>query len=86
MLQSAEGVYRQGKIELREVPGNIRDDTPVIVTFLDPGLIDLRSRGIDEAQASELRARLAPFAADWDAPEMDIYNDYDPAKAANEAR
>lgn len=81
MLKSVEGIYRDGKIELREVPGNVCDETRVIVTFLEPGPIDLQARGIDEAQAAELRARLATFAEDWDSPEMDIYNDYDAAKA-----
>lgn len=81
MLRSIEGVYRNGKIELEEVPGNIRDDTRVIVTFLESHSIDLGTRGIDKAQAAELRTQLARFAEDWDSPEMDIYNDYDAAKA-----
>ena len=45
------------------------------------GEIDLRQRGVDEAQAAELRARLAAFAEEWDSPEMDVYNNYDAAKA-----
>ena len=81
MLKSIEGIYRNGKIELVEAPGDVRDETHVIVTFLEPRSIDLRARGIDEAQAAELRARLATFAEDWDSPEMDIYDDYDAAKA-----
>ncbi len=44
-------------------------------------IIDLRTRGIDEAQAADLRARLATFAEDWNSPEMDIYDNYDAAKA-----
>ncbi len=74
MLTSVEGVYRHGKIELGKLPANVRDETRVIVTFLEPGPIDLRARGIDEAQAAELRARLASFAEEWDSPEMDIYD------------
>lgn len=81
MLKSIEGVYRNGKIELLEPPGDVRDEMHVIVTFLDHKLIDLRARGIDESHAAELRARLATFAEDWDSPEMDIYNDYDATKA-----
>ena len=81
MLRSVEGVYRDGKIELAELPGDVRDETGVIVTFLDSGHVDLRARGIDEAHAAELRARLATFAEDWDSPEMDLYDDYDAAKA-----
>ena len=81
MLTTVEGVYRGGKIELAEVPGGVRDETRVIVTFLESGQVDLRARGIDETHAADLRARLAPFAEDWDSPEMDLYDDYDAAKA-----
>ena len=81
MLKSVEGVYRKGQIELVEVPGEVRDETRVIVTFLQSGAIDLRARGIDEAQAAELRAHLAAFAEDWNSPEMDVYDDYDAARA-----
>ena len=41
--------------------------------------VDLRSRGIGEAQAQDLRARLKTFSADWDRPEASIY-DEDPAR------
>jgi flagellar motility protein MotE (MotC chaperone) len=41
--------------------------------------VDLRSRGINEAQAGDLRARLRTFAEDWDRPEAAIY-DEDPAR------
>ena len=81
MLRSVEGVYRDGKIELAELPRDVRDETRVIVTFLDSSDVDLRARGIDEAHAAELRARLATFAEDWDSPEMNLYDDYDAAKA-----
>ena len=81
MLKSVAGVYRDGKIELAEAPGNVPEETRVIVTFLESGPIDLRMRGIDEAQAADLRARLKTFAEDWDSPEMDVYDNYDAAKA-----
>ena len=81
MIKSIEGTYRNGKIELAQPPTDVRDGTHVIVTFLEPGPIDLRVRGIDEAHAADLRARLATFAEDWDSPEMDIYDEYDAAKA-----
>lgn len=80
MLTAIQGIYRDGKIQLKEIPSNVADDTPVIVTFLTSGNIDLVARGIDEAQAADLRARLATFAEDWDSPEMDIYDNYDAAK------
>jgi hypothetical protein len=81
MLTSVEGVYRNGKIELNELPGSIEDETRVIVTFLSVSSLDLRARGIDEAHAEELRTRLRTFVEDWDSPEMDIYDNYDAAKA-----
>jgi hypothetical protein len=41
--------------------------------------VDLRSRGISEVQARDLRARLKTFAEDWERPEAAIY-DEDPAR------
>ena len=35
--------------------------------------VDLRSRGITEAQARDLRARLKTFVEDWERPEAAIY-------------
>lgn len=81
MLKSVAGMYRDGKIELAEVPVNVPNETNVIVTFLESGPIDLQARGIDEAQAADLRARLKTFAEDWGSPEMNVYDDYDAAKA-----
>lgn len=81
MLASVEGVYRDGKIELTEIPKEIVQGTPVIVTFLASGFVDLREQGINEQMAAELRSRLTTFAEDWDDPEMDIYDNYESAKA-----
>ena len=81
MLNSIEGIYRKGRIELKEAPPGVQDDTPVIVTFLRSGRTDLRERGINEATAAELRSRLSTFAEDWDSPEMDVYNEYDTFKS-----
>ena len=81
MMTSVEGIYRHGKVELAEAPKHVGDETPVIVTFLNGGPVDLRERGIDENQAAELRARLAAFAEDWESPEMDAYDNYDAAKS-----
>lgn len=36
--------------------------------------VDLRARGMDEAKATDLRARLKTFAEDWDRPEMGVYD------------
>lgn len=86
MLTTIQGTYRAGKIELVEVPPGIPEDTPVIITFLEAIYLDLPSRGIDEEQAADLRGRLATFAEEWDSPEMDIYNNYDLAKANLQTR
>ena len=74
MLRSVEGIYRDGKVELFEAPEGV-EETHVIVTFLSPKrVIDLRERGIDEAQAAQLRGQFATFAEDWERPEMDDYD------------
>ena len=73
MLKSIEGIYRDGKIELLELPPS-NAQGKVIVTFLESGPIDLAARGIDESQAAELRHRLQTMAEDWNHPEMDAYD------------
>jgi len=78
MVKSVEGVYRNGKVELLE-PLTEAEGSRVIVTWVRPaGIIDLRQRGIDQAHAAELRSRLAPFAEDWDRPEMAAYDELPP--------
>jgi len=81
MLKSVEGVYRDGKIELTEFPEDVRNDTRVIVTFLETGHIDRRARGIDQTQAAALRAPLGTFAEEWNSPDLALYDNYDAAKA-----
>ncbi|KHD08478.1 hypothetical protein PN36_16355 [Candidatus Thiomargarita nelsonii] len=81
MLRSIEGVYRGGQIKLAEIPRDVHEETYVIITFLESSQIDLRTRGIDKAQAIDLRARLATFAEDWESPEMNIYDNYDISKS-----
>ena len=74
MLKSVEGIYRHGKVELLEPPGEL-EDSRVIVTFLPAhGTTDLSARGIDETQAADLRHRLRAFSEDWDRPEMGAYD------------
>lgn len=74
MLKSVEGVYRDGKVELRE-PAPDDAEGRVIVTFLKRGKGEsLADRGIDERQAGDLRARLRTFTEDWERPEMDVYD------------
>jgi hypothetical protein len=77
-MLTVEGTYKNGKVELVETPPQV-NQSRVLVTFLETSGVDLRARGIDEAQAAELRARLKTFAEDWERPEADIY-DQDPAR------
>jgi hypothetical protein len=78
MVKSVEGICRNGKVELTE-PLAEAEGSRVIVTWVRPAEpIDLRKRGIDEAQAADLRHRLAPFAEDWDRPEMAAYDEPPP--------
>ena len=81
MLKSIEGVYRNGAVELKEKPEGVDEGMSVIVTFLDARKITLQSRGIDEQQAADLRARLKTFAEEWQSPEMDVYDNYDANKS-----
>ena len=76
MLKSVEGTYREGRIQLAEVPTDIPEEGRVIVTFLDANAIDLQERGINREQSAKLRDCLATFAEDWDSDEMKIYDDY----------
>ena len=70
---TVEGNYKDGKVQLSQKPDRIRQ-ARVLVTFLPPREVDLRSRGIGKAQAADLRARLKNMAEDWNRPEMDIYD------------
>jgi hypothetical protein len=74
MARSVEGIYKNGKIELLEKPPTDAE-TRVIVTFPGPpGPVDLRAVGLSEDEAASLRTRLGTFAADWERPEMEVYD------------
>jgi hypothetical protein len=78
MVRSVEGIYRNGKVELME-PLAEAEGSRVIVTWVGTaGSVDLRERGINEPEAADLRRRLAPFAEDWDRPEMAAYDELPP--------
>jgi hypothetical protein len=74
MLQTVEGVYHEGKIDLLEPAPNVSHSRVIVTFLLSEGPVDLQARGIDEAQAADLRARLRTFEEDWNRPEMDIYD------------
>ena len=74
MLVSVRGVYRDGKIELRDkLPAVTTSE--VIVTFLtnEPN-VELVTYGLTRPQVLELRERLATFEDDWNAPGMEAYD------------
>jgi len=74
MLKSVEGIYRDGKVELLETPEDLEEARVIVIFLPSRGSVDLPARGIDEAQAAELRARLQAFAEDWERPEMAAYD------------
>jgi hypothetical protein len=51
MLETIEGVYENGQIQIDRPPHNISDRSQVLVTFLDPN-------NIDPAKLSELIDRI----------------------------
>ncbi|MFK8182429.1 MAG: DUF2281 domain-containing protein [Phormidesmis sp.] len=43
--------------------------------YIDGAAVDLASRGINAAQANELKFRLQAFAEDWNRSEATVYDD-----------
>ncbi len=80
-MKSVEGTFRDGKVELSELPDDVREDAPVIVTFVESDSVNLEHHGISEAQAEKLRDTLAVSAEEWESLEMGAYDDYAAAKA-----
>jgi hypothetical protein len=74
MAITAEGIYRDGRVELLETPPGVKDDTRVIITFIDAMVVSLEARGVDKSHAGNLRARLSTFRDDWERPEMQAYD------------
>lgn len=73
-MLTVEGTYKDGKVELAQRPAEI-SQSRVLVTFLESKDVDLQSRGINQAAAADLRARLKTFAEDWERPEDSIYDE-----------
>jgi len=40
MLKTVEGIYRDGRIELANLPQDVGDRSSVLITFLDAGILD----------------------------------------------
>lgn len=72
-MLTIEGTYKNGHIVLNSQPSGV-EESKVLITFIQPNVVDLQSRGIDKGHAAELRARFGSIVDDWEAPEMDIYD------------
>ncbi len=70
---TVEGTYENGKVRFAKKPSRVKR-ARVLITFLPAGQVGLQARGIGRKQARELSARLKTFAADWNRPEMEIYD------------
>ncbi len=81
----AEQARRQGTTPERLVSESLQKLFAVPALTPDEQGISLSDHGISPAQAAELRASFATFAGEWERPEMDVYDDYDAAKARLEA-
>jgi hypothetical protein len=71
LSESERGLVLKKLRELseREQAAPPKEQTPA------SGVVNLKDRGIGEAQASELCARLGTFAQDWNRPEACIYDE-----------
>jgi hypothetical protein len=73
MIQTVEGVFRNGKIELLETPAEI-NEARVIVTFLPE---QARPPTLTAEEVAELEVKLEAWQEDWNAPGMEAYDDYE---------
>jgi hypothetical protein len=76
MIQSVEGVFKNGKVELLEEPGNI-SEARVIVTFLPDSIGPVDGPPFSLNEVADLRGKLAAWEEDWNAPGMEEYNAYE---------
>jgi hypothetical protein len=73
MLQSIEGVYENGRVDLFEVPRDV-NRARVIVTFLPANGTQAAPPEFTPEEVAELRGRLAAWDDDWNAPGMEAYD------------
>jgi len=74
MLTAVEGIYRDGKVELLETPGDV-SEARVIVTFLPKGDGREKVPPLTPAEVVELRWKLSAWEEDWNAPGMEAYDE-----------
>ena len=76
MIQTVEGVFRDGKVQLLEEPANIRE-ARVIVTLLPEANEPPSETSFTPEEVAELRGKLAAWEEDWNTPGMEQYDDYE---------
>ena len=76
MIQTIEGVFRDGKIELLQPPNNVHESR-VIVTFLPDRIGAEPAPTFAPEEIADLRGKLAAWEEDWNAPGMEAYDDYE---------
>jgi hypothetical protein len=76
MIQTVDGVFRNGKVELLEVPANIKE-ARVIVTFLPRDIGPAAEPSFTPEEMADLRGKLEAWEEDWSAPGMEAYDDYE---------
>jgi hypothetical protein len=75
MATMLEGVYRNGKIDLAQLPDEAEGSRVLVTWVRGPEAVELANHGIGSEQAADLRHRLSAFAEDWDRPEMSVYDE-----------
>lgn len=73
MLKAVQGIYRDGKIELAELPPEIKE-ARVVVTFLPAEEDQPGKPPLTDAEINELRWKLQAWEDDWNAPGMESYD------------
>jgi hypothetical protein len=76
MIQTVEGVFKNGKVELLEEPENVRDSR-VLVTFLPEAGGPVGGPLFSADEMADLRGKLAAWEEDWNAPGMEEYDAYE---------
>lgn len=74
MITSVEGTFRDGRVELDEIPPNVKE-ARVIITFLPEPTSGRRGPNLSAREAADLRARLTAWEDDWNAPGMEAYDE-----------
>ncbi len=74
------GIYRNGRVELAQLPPGITEAAVSVICYPD---VSLSALGIDAETAADLHHSFASFT-DWEDPTMDAYNDYDAARRARD--